>query len=121
MVRPGHASCSRMSDASKPAMTRKTKPVATYMMPRRLWSTVETHSWRIASTPADSDAGTMSRGTGTAVGTVLMASPQCHEVRDELVELRVVELHRRHESPRLECARVLHPGAQIFRRVADGS
>src|SRR5262245_55369118 len=120
-VRPGHASCTRMSTASMPAITRNTRPVTTYMMPSRLWSTVATHSCSIPGIPEDSDAGAMSRGTGTAVGTLLMASPQCEEVRDELVELRIVELHRRHERSRLECARVLDPRTQVFWRVARGA
>src|SRR5215467_5980553 len=120
-VRPGHASCTRISAASMPAMTRNTRPVTTYMMPRRLWSTVTTQSWRIARTPDDSDAGAISRGTGTACGTLLMASPQCHEVRDELVELGVVELHRRHEGSGLERARILDPRTKVFGRVARGA
>src|SRR5262249_34349741 len=120
-VRPGHASCTRMSAASIPAITRKPSPVTTYMMPRRLWSTVTTQSWRTDRTPEDSDAGAMSPGTGTAVGTLLMASPQCHEVRDELVELGVIELHRRHEGARLERARVLDPRTKVFGRVPRGA
>src|SRR5262245_41834508 len=52
---------------------------------------------------------------------LLMASPQRHEVRDELVEVCVVELHRRHEGSGLERARVLDPRTKVLRRVADGS
>src|SRR5262249_30152093 len=110
-----------MSDASMPPMTRKTRPVTTYMMPSRLWSTVTTQPCRIARTPDGSDAGAMSRGAGTAVGTLLMGSPQCHEVPDELVQLCLVELHRRHEGAGLERARVFQPGAQVFGCVPRGA
>src|SRR5215469_7823192 len=121
MVSPDQASCTRISVASTPPMTRKKRPVTTYMMPSRLWSTVTTHSCRIARTPDASDAGAMSRGAGAAVGRLLMASPQRHEVRDELIELGVVELHRRHEGSSLERARVLDPRTKVFGRVARGA
>src|SRR2546422_8669800 len=70
--------------------------------------------------PDGSDVGAASR---TAVGSVdtniaLMASPQRYEISDELIELRVVELHRGHEGTRLERARVFHPGAEVFGRVS---
>src|SRR5438128_12492836 len=61
----------------------------------------------------------MAWGAGIGTEVVLMASPQRHEIRDELVELRVVELHGRHEGSGLERARVLHPGAEVVPRVAD--
>src|SRR5580658_10495486 len=38
----GRASCRRMSSASQPPNRKKKKPVAVYMMPSRLWSTVVT-------------------------------------------------------------------------------
>ena len=47
--------------------------------------------------------------------------PADFEGRDELVELGVVELHRRHECPGLERARVLDPGAKVLRGVARGA
>ena len=49
MCNPGHASCRRISDASRPAMTKKTRPETTYMIPSRLWSTVTTHSCACSS------------------------------------------------------------------------
>ena len=49
MCSPGHASCRRISVASIPATTKKTSPETTYMMPRRLWSTVTTQSWACSS------------------------------------------------------------------------
>src|SRR3989441_4969277 len=122
-VRPGHASCRRMREASMPPITRKMRPVTTYMMPRRLWSTVTTQSCSVAAKPEELDASTTSSGVenGAGTGVVAMASAQRHEVRDQLVELGVVELHRRHEGPDLERGRVLHPGAKIFPRVAHGT
>src|SRR5438128_8207587 len=122
-VRPGHASCRRMREASMPPITRKMRPVTTYMMPRRLWSTVTTQSCSVAKNPEGLDASTTSSGveSGAALVTVAMASAQRHEVLDQLVELGVVELHRRHEGPDLERGRVLHPGSKIFPRVAHGT
>src|SRR6059058_3094475 len=120
-VRPGQASCRRMSEASIPPITRKTRPVATYMMPRRLWSTVTTQSCSAAASPEGLDVSTASTGAGAGTGIVAMASAQGHEIRDQLVELGVVELHRRHQCPDLERARVLHPGSKIFPRVAHGT
>src|SRR5947208_5923774 len=110
-----------MSEASIPPITRKTRPVTTYMMPRRLWSTVTTQSCRVAASPEGLDASTASTGAGAGMGIVAMASAQGHEIRDQLVELGVVELHRRHEGTGLERARILHPGAQVLRRVAHGT
>src|SRR5437879_2568196 len=110
-----------MSEASIPPITRKTRPVTTYMMPRRLWSTVTTQSCRVAANPEELDVSTASTGAGAGMGIVAMASAQGHEIRDQLVELGVVELHRRHEGTGLERARVLHPGAQGLRRGAHGT
>src|SRR2546429_3294984 len=45
-------------------------------------------------------------GNGAGTSVVAMASAQGHEIREQLVELGVVELHRRHEGPDLERARV---------------
>src|SRR5215471_3726570 len=121
-VRPGHASCNRMRDASMPAITRNTKPVTTYMMPRRLWSTVTTHSCSVAIRPDGLDVSTTPRvgESGAEKGVVAMASAQRHEIGHQPVEFRVVELHRRHEGSRLDGAGVLDPGAKIFRCVAHG-
>src|SRR5262245_42797568 len=92
------------------------------MIPSRLWSTVTTQSCRVARMPDDSEVGAVFR---IAVGSVdtniaVMASPQRHEIFDELVELSVVELHRGHEGAGLERARVLHPRAEVFRRGPRG-
>src|SRR5438128_8182909 len=122
-VRPGHASCRRMSDASTPPITRKMRPVTTYMMPRRLWSTVTTQSCSVARKPEGLDVSMTSSGaeSGAGTGVAAMALAQRHEVREQLVELGLVELHCRHEGPDLERARVLHPGSKIFPRVAHGT
>src|SRR5881296_3169705 len=122
-VRPDCASCRRMRNASTPPITRKTRPVTTYMMPRRLWSTVTTQSCRVAARPDGLEASMMSCGVerGAGTGAVAMVSAQRHEIREQLVELSVVELHPRHEGAGLERARVLHPGAKIRRRVAGGA
>src|SRR5262245_17737925 len=124
MVRPGHASWRRMSAASMPPITRKTRPVTTYMMPSRLWSTVTTHSCKMARTLERSGAAT-SCGSRASAGTVVvvafMVSPQRRQVRCELIELIVGQLHRRHEGSGLERRRVFDPGAKIFRCVAHGA
>src|SRR5262249_30415195 len=95
----------------------------TYMMPSRLWSTVTTHSCRMPRTPDEPAVVAPPSVAGTLVGTdaTLIASPQRHEIRDELVELSLVELHGRHEGARLERGGVFHPGAKILRRVAHGA
>src|SRR5499426_2280590 len=102
---------------------RNTRAVTTYMIPSLLWSTVTTQSCRVARTPDDSEVGAVSRTAAGSVDTniAVMASPQRHEIFDELVELSVVELHRGHEGAGLERARVFHPGAKVFRRVPHGT
>src|SRR2546428_3351243 len=122
-VRPGHASCRRMREASMPPITRKMRPVTTYMMPRRLWSTVTTQSCSVAANPEGLDVSMTSSGaeSGAGTGVAAMALAQRHEVREQLVELGLVELHRRHEDTGLERSWILHPGAKIFRCVAHGT
>ena len=46
---PDHASWIRIAVASAPAIMKKARPVTTYMIPRRLWSTVMTQSWSCSS------------------------------------------------------------------------
>src|SRR3989454_12330792 len=122
-VRPGHASCRRMREASMPPITRKMRPVTTYMMPRRLWSTVTTQSCSVARKPERLDVSKTSSGaeSGAGTGVAAMALARRHEVRGQLVELGLVELHRRHEDTGLERSWILHPGAKIFRCVAHGT
>src|SRR5262249_56453209 len=79
--------------------------------------------WRVARTAGDSEVGAVLRSAVGSVDTniAVMASPQRHEIFDELVELSVVELHRGHEGAGLERARVFHPRAEVFRRVPRGT
>src|SRR5262249_55827836 len=106
----GTTSCSRMTVAIEPATSRKRMPLTMYMMPSRLWSTVTTHPCRRVTSDGAS-------ATGSAAGTVRsrtpMRSAQRRQVGDHLVELGLRELHRRHEHPRLEAVRILHPVAQV--------
>src|SRR5438132_8192767 len=114
---PAMASCQRMTPASRPAIRKNARPATTYMTPRRLWSTVTTHSWRRASPPVLTVAG-----AGVAIGGVrtLMAvcppSAKRDEVGDELVQLIIGELHRRHERAGFQRGGVVPPGAQGLRR-----
>src|SRR2546426_5048861 len=101
-VLPATASCQRMTPASRPAITKNARPARTYMTPRRLWSTVTTHSWRRASPPVGTVAG-----AGVAIGglrTLMAVCPSAkrHEVGDEPVQLVAGELHRRHERAGLQ-------------------
>src|SRR5207245_8380127 len=107
-----------ITPASRPAIRKNARPATTYMTPRRLWSTVTTHSWTFVSRPARSMAV-----SGAAIGgaTTLMArqppSAKRRQVGDERVELIGGELHRRHERAGLQRGGIVHPGAQILRRV----
>src|SRR2546425_4782596 len=84
-VLPAAASCHRITLASRPAIRKNARPATTYMTPRRLWSTVTTHSWRRASPPVEIVAG-----AGVAIGGVRTLTAVCplsakrHEVGDEL-------------------------------------
>src|SRR5262245_55927865 len=122
-VSPAQASWSRIKKASIPPITRKTRPVTTYMIPSLLWSTVTTQSCRVARAPDDSEVAVVSRTAAGSVDTniAVMASPQRHEIFDELIELGVVKLHGGHEGSGLERARVFHPGAKVVRRVPHGT
>src|SRR5258705_13674575 len=95
-----HASCSRIMDASRPAIARKKKPTATYMIPSRLWSTVVTQSWSRSSVARGAAAA-----PGVAVGDrTLMGgiSSECHEIRGQGVQIAPGQLHRRHQRALLE-------------------
>src|SRR5438067_8753484 len=114
---PAAASCQRITLASRPAIRKNARPATTYMTPRRLWSTVTTHSWACARRPARSMSG-----SGAAIGgaTTLIAvfpSAKRRQVGDERVQLLAGELHRRHERAGLQRGGIVHPGAQILRRV----
>src|SRR5262249_2561740 len=107
-----------MAEASIPAITRNTRPVATYMIPRRLWSTVTTQSWR-RSSARRRPSSRVRVGAST-----LMPSPSSLErpqVGGELVHLVAGQLHRRHQRAALEHARVVDPRAQILGRVRGGA
>src|SRR4030095_8677011 len=109
--RPGHASCSRIAEASRPATTRKMMPVVTYMIPRRLWSTVTTHSCSAVSTDP--------RVSAAAVGAIergrtLIPAPsfQREQVGGHRVQVLPGELHGRHERARLQHGGIVDPGPQ---------
>src|SRR5262249_46829462 len=110
----GTTSCSRMTVAIEPATSRKRMPLTMYMMPSRLWSTVTTH-------PCRRGEGGGGDGSGGGKGGVedTHRSVQGGRVGAPLVELGLRELHRRHERPRLEPVRILHPCAQA-REIVRG-
>src|SRR6266852_2073817 len=115
--RPDETSCSRIADASRPAMIRNTNPLITYMIPSRLWSTVTTQSW----SDARSGRG-VSRPEAIVSERTLMASlpsPQAHEVRGHLVQVAARQLHGRHARARLQRCRIIDPGANVLRSVLD--
>src|SRR5262245_25224756 len=117
---PGTASWRRISDASRPATTKKRSPEATYMIPRRLWSTVTTHSCRRAGT----ELRTARAGEAARVGSIdAMRSSlaQSQQVVDERVELLAGELHRRHERARLQRVRALEPREQVLAAHQGGA
>src|SRR5215813_8803092 len=117
MCRPGHASCSRIMLASMPAMTKKSRPAVTYMIPRRLWSTVTTQSWSWSRTV---------RGTAPASGPVsslestLMSvtSLESDQVRGERLQLLPRDFHGGHERSPLQGSGIVHPRVQVLARVA---
>src|SRR5262249_56604349 len=113
----GRASWSRMSDASIPATTRKTRPEATYMIPSRLWSTVTIHSCRCSC----HDRRAAIAGTSRVGDSTLMGSPQGQEVGRQLAQLVAGEPHRRHQHPGLDLGRVVQPGLERLGRAAGGA
>src|SRR2546422_501778 len=116
-VLPAAASCHRITLASRPAIRKNARPATTYMTPRRLWSTVTTHSWRRASPPVEIVAG-----AGVAIGGVRTLTAVCppsakrHEVGDELVQFVAGDLHRGHQRAGFQRGGVVHPGAEGLRR-----
>src|SRR4030095_13246845 len=104
-----------MVDA-EPAMTRKTSPASTYMMPRRLWSTVTTQSWswsrRARGTPASS--GRVAVGERTLIAR---SSFEGDKIRGERIEVPTRELHGGHEGAVLEGGRIVHPRLEGLVRV----
>src|SRR5262245_22086641 len=117
---PGTTSWRRIRLASRPATKKKRRPEATYMMPRRLWSTLTTHSCRRAGT----ELRTARAGAAASVGSIdAMRSSlaQSQQVVDERVQLRAGELHRRHERARLQGVRVLEPREQVLAAHQGGA
>src|SRR5262245_46566170 len=111
------ASCHRIMPASRPAIRKKTRPATTYMIPRRLWSTVTTHSWSRVSRPAASRSASravIGRVTTLMVGGLL---PKSREVCDQLIELIAGEVHRRHQGAGLQRGGILDPRPQILARI----
>src|SRR5262245_41026114 len=106
-----------------PPITRKTRPVTTYMIPSLLWSTVTTQSCRVARAPDDSQVGAVSLTASGSVDTMIyvVALAQRHEKFDELVGLSVVELRSGQEGAGPERAWVFHQCSKVFRRVRQGA
>src|SRR4030095_177400 len=120
-VFPAAASCHRMTLASRPAIRKNARPEPTYMIPRRLWSTVTTQSWSRVSRPVASRSASravIGGATTLMVGGLLAKS---REVGDQLIELITGEVHRRHAGARLQHARILHPGPQRLGRIGRHS
>src|SRR5215470_14207484 len=118
--RPDHASWRRIIEASRPAITRKTSPVATYMIPRRLWSTVTTHSWSSASKGGRATAPALITAFGITLMEMIL-SAQRQEVRGHLVHVLSRELHGRHQSARLDGRGIHDPVSKRLRSVLDHS
>src|SRR5262245_29914362 len=116
MCRPGHASWRRIMLASMPAMTRKSRPTVTYMIPRRLWSTVTTQSWSWSRTVR---GAALASGPVSSLESTLMsvASLEGDQVRGERFQLLARDFHGRHERPPLQGGGILHPGVEILARV----
>src|SRR5467141_5567 len=121
-VLPAAASCQRITPASRPAIRKNARPATTYMTPRRLWSTVTTHSWSFVSTPARSTSmsGASIRGA-TMLMVVVPSSAKRPEIGHQLIQLALRKLHRRHERTGLQRGGIVHPRAQILRRVGHHS
>src|SRR5262245_10925903 len=115
----GTASWMRMIVASVPATRKKTNPEAMYMSPRRLWSTVTTHSWSVART--DDRPGSRRATAMVGSSTAMVALAECRQVAHELLELPVAELHRRHERAGLHLIGGGDPGVQRLGRHPGGA
>src|SRR5215471_281950 len=116
MCRPGHASCRRIRVASNPATTTNTSAVRTYMMPRRLWSTVTTQS---CSSSRSVRGAPLASGLVIDLESTLMivASVESDQVGGERLQLLARDLHGGHERPPLQGGRILHPCVEILARV----
>src|SRR6266481_993364 len=119
--RPDEASCKRIADASRPATTRNTSPLITYMTPSRLWSTVTTQSWSTASNGRRSPAPRLDAIVSASTLMSSLPSPQGQKVSGHFVQVVARELHGRHERTRLQGRRIVDPGSNILRRVLDHS
>src|SRR6266436_6871309 len=119
--RPDEASCKRIADASRPATTRNTSPLITYMTPSRLWSTVTTQSWSTASNGRCAPAPRLDAIVSASTLMRFLPSPQGQEVSGHFVQVVARELHGRHERARLQGCRIVDPGSNILRRVLDHS
>src|SRR5262252_1928608 len=108
----GTASWILMIVASTPPTARKTIPYRTYRIPSFLWSTVVTQSCSVSRMRTRASRETDATGVrGMLSEDTAPRLLQGQEVRQEGVELPVVELHRRHQHAGLQRARVAHPGA----------
>src|SRR2546427_5188853 len=117
IVLPAAASCQRITAASRPAIKRNARPETTYMMPRRLWSTVTTHSWSRVSRPAGSRSASRAAIGGQRRSCPPPSSAKRHEERQELIQLVVRELHRGHACARLQRGGMVDAPPPILQRV----
>src|SRR5215471_16936154 len=117
MCRPGHASCRRIRVASNPATTTKISAVRTYMIPRRLWSTVTTQSCS-SSRRVRGDALASGPAIDREITLMIVASLESDQVGGEGLELLARDFHGRHERSELQRGGILHPGVEILARVA---
>src|SRR5262249_52835614 len=117
MCRPGHASCRRIRVASSPATTTNISAVRTYMIPRRLWSTVTTQSCN-SSRSVRGDALASGPAIDREITLMIVASLEGDQVRGERFQLLPRDLHGRHERSDLQCGGILHPGVEILARVS---
>src|SRR6266404_774393 len=118
---PDQASCKRIADASRPATTRNTRPLITYMTPSRLWSTVTTQSSSTASNGRRAPAPRLDAIVSASTLMSSLPSPQGQKVSGHFVQVVARELHGRHERARLQGCRIVDPGSNILRRVLDHS
>src|SRR5262245_4843674 len=90
------------------------------MIPRRLWSTVTTHSWSSASSGGRATAPALVTVFGiTLIGMAPFTSTKRQEVRGHLVHVSSRELHGRHQRARLDRRGILYPGPQGLRSILD--
>src|SRR5262249_9092990 len=120
MCRPDHASCSRIKVASKPATTTNISAVRTYMMPRRLWSTVTTQSCS-SSRSVRGDALASGPVIDREITLMILASLESDQIGGECLQLLARDFHGRHERSELQCGGILHPGVEIVARCGPRS